>query len=216
MALCASSCRFTRDVGLRWDGPPGLQGETTLPSCNSHRHIAKAPPVKSCYSNTAGTSGLESTNIPGFTVVPEAPLRFPSHMHKRHSQASSTTLTMTELASNNRSTSGSKGNNKDWKKPNRKSKSTYKHIPHSEKPPHLVARRNARERRRVQAVNSAFLRLRRHVPYENKHKRLSKVKTLHIAIDYIQYLRGLIEEYDSRVAQQPQEHQQQHLATGEK
>ena len=57
------------------------------------------------------------------------------------------------------------------------SRSTYKHIPHREKAPHLVARRNARERRRVQAVNSAFTRLRRIVPYENKHKRLSKVSS---------------------------------------
>ncbi|XP_046666987.1 uncharacterized protein LOC124358731 isoform X3 [Homalodisca vitripennis] len=35
------------------------------------------------------------------------------------------------------------------------------------KPPQLVARRNARERRRVQAVNSAFARLRRVVPLEH-------------------------------------------------
>ena len=51
----------------------------------------------------------------------------------------------------------------------------YKHVPHCEKPPQLVQRRNARERRRVQAVNNAFVRLRRYIPYENKHKRLSKV-----------------------------------------
>jgi len=58
-----------------------------------------------------------------------------------------------------------------------KPRTAYKHIPHRDKPPHLVARRNARERRRVQAVNSAFLRLRRHLPHPvvGKHKRLSKV-----------------------------------------
>lgn len=43
---------------------------------------------------------------------------------------------------------------------------TYKHIPHRNKPPQLVARRNARERRRVQAVNSAFSRLRKVVPMD--------------------------------------------------
>ena len=53
--------------------------------------------------------------------------------------------------------------------------SVYKHVPHRDKPPQLVQRRNARERRRVQAVNNAFVRLRRYIPYENKHKRLSKV-----------------------------------------
>jgi len=44
---------------------------------------------------------------------------------------------------------------------------TYKHIPHRNKPPQLVARRNARERRRVQAVNSAFSRLRKVVPMDS-------------------------------------------------
>ncbi|XP_013385189.1 achaete-scute complex protein T5-like isoform X1 [Lingula anatina] len=76
--------------------------------------------------------------------------------------------------------------------------SAYKHVPHSEKPPQLVARRNARERRRVQAVNNAFACLRRHVPYENRHKRLSKVKTLRHAIDYIRKMKKLINDHDAR------------------
>lgn len=45
--------------------------------------------------------------------------------------------------------------------------SKYNHVPHRDKPPQVVARRNARERRRVQAVNSAFMRLRKAVPIEN-------------------------------------------------
>lgn len=77
-------------------------------------------------------------------------------------------------------------------------KSSYRHVPHSQKPPQVVARRNARERRRVQAVNSAFLKLRKHVPYHSKHKRLSKVKTLKIAIDYIHELQSLISDFDSK------------------
>ena len=78
----------------------------------------------------------------------------------------------------------------------RSGKSSYKHVPHSEKSPHLVAKRNARERRRVQAVNSAFLRLRKRIPTENKHKRLSKVKTLKHAIDYIRKLSDMIVAHD--------------------
>ncbi|CAH1799619.1 unnamed protein product [Owenia fusiformis] len=87
-------------------------------------------------------------------------------------------------------------NNKTSKK---RSGKTYKHIPHSEKAPQVVAKRNARERRRVQAVNGAFIRLRRHVPYENKHKRLSKVKTLRFAIEYIHYLKTMIHDYDDQL-----------------
>ena len=65
-----------------------------------------------------------------------------------------------------------------------------------EKAPHIVAKRNARERKRVQAVNGAFLRLRRCIPYENRNKRLSKVKTLRIAIEYIKALHRMVLEYD--------------------
>lgn len=53
--------------------------------------------------------------------------------------------------------------------------------------------RNARERRRVRAVSGAFLRLRRAVPHSapdscGPSKRLSKLKTLKGAINYIQDL----------------------------
>lgn len=84
------------------------------------------------------------------------------------------------------------------RRPRRSTKTAYKHVPHCEKPPHLVARRNARERRRVETVNNAFLRLRRHVPMETRNKRLSKVKTLRYAIEYIRQLTFMINEYDKQ------------------
>lgn len=43
----------------------------------------------------------------------------------------------------------------------------YSHVPHKDKLPQVVARRNARERRRVEAVNTAFVRLRKAVPMQN-------------------------------------------------
>ena len=43
-----------------------------------------------------------------------------------------------------------------------------KHANQKEKPVHLVQRRNARERRRVQAVNVAFSRLSKVVPLESR------------------------------------------------
>lgn len=52
----------------------------------------------------------------------------------------------------------------------RRKKSSYKHVPHAEKPAHLVEKRNARERKRVHAVNLAFVRLRKAMPFENKVK----------------------------------------------
>lgn len=54
---------------------------------------------------------------------------------------------------------------------------------------YYVERRNERERFRVQAVNCAFARLRKMVPaIAMRNKRVSKVKTLQKAIEYIQSL----------------------------
>lgn len=55
-----------------------------------------------------------------------------------------------------------------------------------------MAKRNARERRRVQAVNQAFYKLRKCIPIENRNKRVSKVKTLQFAIDYIRKLERIL------------------------
>ncbi|RWS23319.1 achaete-scute 1a-like protein, partial [Leptotrombidium deliense] len=71
---------------------------------------------------------------------------------------------------------------------------SYIQVFRCEKPAHLVARRNARERKRVQAVNSAFSRLQKAVPTENQSKRLSKVKTLQKAIEYISDLMDLLDK----------------------
>ncbi|XP_071492622.1 uncharacterized protein [Diadema antillarum] len=70
--------------------------------------------------------------------------------------------------------------------------------PPKEKEPHLVQRRNARERRRVQLVNEGFIRLRRKIPTEPRNKKLSKVKTLRSAINYILHLQQMITDADSQ------------------
>lgn len=50
----------------------------------------------------------------------------------------------------------------------------------------------------MQAVNQAFLRLRRSVPIENRNKRVSKVKTLQRAIDYIRKLERILADDDEQ------------------
>lgn len=71
-----------------------------------------------------------------------------------------------------------------------------------EKQPEVVARRNARERRRVKLVNDGFLRLRKHVPTDPKNKKLSKVKTLRSAIEYIRHLQQLLNQASKNSALQ--------------
>ena len=125
-------------------------------------------------------------------------------------------------------------------------KSGYKHVPHAEKPVHVVEKRNARERRRVHAVNTAFVRLRKTIPFENKAgnvqdlylhespeincfrgeilylmhnkevpnlsfiqrgKRVSKVRVLQKAIDYICNMRDTIRAIDEGGATTISHHQ---------
>lgn len=63
---------------------------------------------------------------------------------------------------------------------------------------HKIEKRNARERVRVQAVNDAFRRLRCLIPaIAARRKRLSKVKTLHKALQYIMQLQTILQSYAS-------------------
>lgn len=77
---------------------------------------------------------------------------------------------------------------------NRRRRSSCARTTVKQKEPEVVARRNARERRRVKLVNDGFLRLRKHVPTDPKNKKLSKVKTLRSAIDYIRHLQQLLNQ----------------------
>ena len=69
-------------------------------------------------------------------------------------------------------TSNAKRSSKQRSDANSKKKSSYKHVPHSEKPAHVVEKRNARERRRVHAVNLAYVKLRKAIPFENNVRKL--------------------------------------------
>lgn len=61
---------------------------------------------------------------------------------------------------------------------------------------HKIEKRNARERCRVRAVNDAFGRLRRLIPViKARRKRVSKVKTLRKAVQYIIELQQLLKSY---------------------
>ncbi len=64
--------------------------------------------------------------------------------------------------------------------------------------PAFIRKRNERERERVRCVNDGYARLRNHLPFENREKRISKVETLRAAIKYISHLRGLLDELDSK------------------
>lgn len=73
--------------------------------------------------------------------------------------------------------------------------------------PMAVARRNARERNRVKQVNNGFANLRQHIPnfiaaaFESNarggNKKLSKVETLRMAVEYIRSLEDLLADEGS-------------------
>lgn len=79
--------------------------------------------------------------------------------------------------------------------------------PYSAPQPASVARRNARERNRVKQVNNGFATLRQHIPSSvaasivgsgrGASKKLSKVDTLKLAVEYIRNLQQLLDDHDS-------------------
>ncbi|XP_053947558.1 achaete-scute complex protein T3 [Anastrepha ludens] len=81
-------------------------------------------------------------------------------------------------------------------------KYNYMNVPYGEQLP-SVARRNARERNRVKQVNNGFANLRQHLPQtvintlshggRGASKKLSKVDTLRIAVEYIRGLQDMLE-----------------------
>lgn len=77
-----------------------------------------------------------------------------------------------------------------------------KHGKNGQPPPMAVARRNARERNRVKQVNDGFTKLRSYIPnhvaagYGDRGKKLSKVETLRMAVEYIRGLKKLLAEAD--------------------
>ncbi|XP_063724859.1 pancreas transcription factor 1 subunit alpha-like [Symsagittifera roscoffensis] len=56
---------------------------------------------------------------------------------------------------------------------------------------------NQRERRRMKAINEAFERLQSHIPTLPYEKKLSKVDTLRLAINYIRFLDQILISFDS-------------------
>ncbi|XP_017067452.1 achaete-scute complex protein T3 [Drosophila eugracilis] len=84
-----------------------------------------------------------------------------------------------------------------------KKKFNYNNMPYGEQLP-SVARRNARERNRVKQVNNGFVNLRQHLPQtvinslsnggRGASKKLSKVDTLRIAVEYIRGLQDMLDD----------------------
>lgn len=85
---------------------------------------------------------------------------------------------------------------------------TYTNLPGHQ--PASVARRNARERNRVKQVNNGFATLRSHIPLSvaaaltptpsasrGASKKLSKVETLRLAVEYIRSLQDLLDDSGS-------------------
>ncbi|XP_016995428.2 achaete-scute complex protein T4 [Drosophila takahashii] len=77
-----------------------------------------------------------------------------------------------------------------------------------------VQRRNARERNRVKQVNNSFARLRQHIPQSiisdltkgggrGPHKKISKVDTLRIAVEYIRRLQDLVDDLNGGSSSTP-------------
>lgn len=91
-----------------------------------------------------------------------------------------------------------------------KQKYNYGSMPYPNTQTVSVARRNARERNRVKQVNNGFSNLRQHIPQHvvsqltkggrGSSKKLSKVDTLKIAVEYIRKLKDMLEDNENNDA----------------
>ncbi|XP_031623795.1 achaete-scute complex protein T3-like [Contarinia nasturtii] len=89
----------------------------------------------------------------------------------------------------------------------KKSKMTYAQMAFTATQPASVQRRNARERNRVKQVNMGFNNLRQHIPPDvvtqlsnggrGASKKISKVDTLRLAVEYIRRLQGILDDSDT-------------------
>ena len=59
---------------------------------------------------------------------------------------------------------------------------------------------NERERKRMDSLNFAFSDLRAHIPTGSRDRRLSRIQTLRLAIDYISLMVDLIRRSDDHEA----------------
>lgn len=89
----------------------------------------------------------------------------------------------------------------------KKQKYNYGSMPYPNNQTASVARRNARERNRVKQVNNGFSNLRQHIPQHvvsqltkggrGSSKKLSKVDTLKMAVEYIRKLKDMLENNEN-------------------
>lgn len=88
-----------------------------------------------------------------------------------------------------------------------KKKYNYGSMPYPSNQTASVARRNARERNRVKQVNNGFSHLRQHIPQtvitaltkggRGSAKKLSKVDTLKLAVEYIRSLKDMLDDSEN-------------------
>lgn len=67
-------------------------------------------------------------------------------------------------------------------------------IEHSAPPPKKRNTANRKERKRTLSMNTAFAELRDHIPNVPPDTKLSKIKTLRLAISYIRYLMEILDD----------------------
>jgi len=71
------------------------------------------------------------------------------------------------------------------------------------RPQRLAA--NERERKRMDSLNLAFSDLRAHIPVRSRDRRLSRIQTLRLAIDYIALMINLLHSSDCEHEQAAQD-----------
>lgn len=176
-------------------------------------------PMQILPNNSVFTTSMATTPSPSFSQSASVIMQHhhqPVHQYQMHLQQPQSLLGKRPIApapqhvqnmsSSSSSASSSASSTSSIDAGDKRSKKmTYTHMPYttSGQPP-SVARRNARERNRVKQVNNGFTNLRQHIPQpviaaltnggRGASKKLSKVDTLKMAVEYIRRLQDMLDD----------------------
>lgn len=147
-----------------------------------------------------GSYGSSEINMPHIKVEPDEDYKYKQEMRN-------SVLVNNGLVKSNHNNNNNNNNNDNLMKCKRRINFTYSSMPGQQ--PASVARRNARERNRVKQVNNGFATLRSHIPLSvaaamtsnaeavasrTASKKLSKVETLRMAVEYIRSLQDMLDD----------------------
>uniref|UniRef100_A0A8D8W3E3 Achaete-scute complex protein T3 n=1 Tax=Cacopsylla melanoneura TaxID=428564 RepID=A0A8D8W3E3_9HEMI len=172
-------------------------------TCIKKMHNGAAVIVSPDHHQNIGNYTTQDLTMPHIKIEPDEDYKYKQEIRN--------TVLVNSAGSVKNNNHNINNNNDNLMKCKRRINFTYSNMPGQQ--PASVARRNARERNRVKQVNNGFATLRSHIPLSvaaaltcnapvapanrTASKKLSKVETLKMAVEYIRSLQDMLDDSES-------------------